>query len=457
MSLDRLLAALADDRPAMMDALREFLRFPSISNRPPDAGCGPCADWLALQLAELDFGVEVLSTPGQPAVLAERPAPHGAPSLLVYGHYDVQPPEPLELWDTDPFDPQVRDGRLHGRGTSDDKGQVFLYLAAVRAFRAAGVDLPVGLTLLIEGEEEIGSPNVEPLLADHADRLAADGLLISDSTFYDDRTPALTDSLRGLCAFELTVTGPGRDLHSGLEGGLVANPAEGLARLLASMRDPDGRIAIANLYDDVRPVDPADRDAWRRLHFDASEHARQIGLDCLAGGERDLHPLERNWARPTLDTNGLTAGYQGDGPKTVIPASASAKITMRLVADQDPQAVADALSRHVASHTPPGCRAELAVQSLGRPVRLTRCSPVARTAESALAAAFGQAPVWVGCGASIPITEIFQRVLGLDAVLLGFGLPGDRIHAPNEHIALDQLDRGAETLVRFLLDFPNAV
>lgn len=455
MSLDTLLAALAENRPAVMDELREFLRFPSVSNRSTAEGCGPCADWLAQRCSALGFDTDILPTPGQPAVLATLSAPPGAPTVLVYGHYDVQPAEPLDLWDSPPFEPTVRDGKLFARGASDDKGQALMYLAAVRAFRKANLDLPVGLTLLIEGEEEVGSPNIEPLLQQNATRLDADALLVSDTTFYDEKTPALTAGLRGLCAFELTVTGPDRDLHSGLEGGLVANPAEALARLLASMKDPDGKIAIEGFYDNVRTLDPADRDAWDTLPFDPDRHARSLGLTELAGGERHLPPLVRNWARPTLDVNGLTAGYQGPGPKTIIPAQASAKLTMRLVADQDPQRIAEALQRHVASHTPPGCRAETVVQSLGRPVRLNTASPAARTAQAALKHAFGTAPVWIGSGASIPITEIFQRVLGLDAVLMGFGLPGNRIHSPNEHIELDQLDRGARAILYLLLHLPG--
>ncbi len=446
---------LNDKRPRHLAKLKELLRIPSQANNQPQA-CEDAAQWLRRELEAMGVPARVIATPGRPNVLAELHVSDAAPALLVYGHYDVQPPDPLDLWKTPPFEPTERDGFLYARGASDDKGQLFTHLMAIEAWQKAGGGLPVNLKILLEGEEEVGSPNLEPFLAEHAGELAADAAVISDSAFFAEGVPSLTYSLRGLAYFEITFIGPDHDLHSGINGGAVRNPINALAAMVAHLHDDHGRVMIPGFYDDVLPVSDADRHAWRQLPFDEAEYAASLGLDALSGGEKGLTALERIWGRPTLDCNGIVGGYTGPGSKTVIPARASTKISTRLVPNQDPARIVAGMKKFVADHTPAGIRSEVAVYAQARAVLLNRDGAAMRSAQAAVAEAFGRDPVFVRCGASIPVTELFQRLLGMDVVLLDIGLPEDNLHAPNERFSLEHLYRGAVASAAFMQNFAGS-
>ncbi len=443
---------LRDHRDRHLETLFELLRIPSVANRTAQPHpCDVCASWLERHMTRIGLDAEILPTEGRPCVLGQARAQRDdAPTVLIYGHYDVQPADPLDQWTTDPFEPDVRDGAIYARGANDDKGQLFAHLMALEAWQAVRGGPPVHVKVLLEGEEEIGSPHMEPFLREHEHRLAADACLVSDSEFFAEGIPSITYSLRGMAAAEICLRGPDRDLHSGIHGGAVTNPLNALAALVASMHDAQGRVTLPGFYDDVRPLDEDQRAAWDELPFDADDYARSLGVGALGGGERAFTPLERRWARPTLDVNGLVGGYAEAGSKTIIPAQASAKISMRLVPDQDPHAVIEALGRHVEAHTPPGIDAEVTAQAEARAVVFDRRSPAMSAARAACQAAFGRAPAMIRCGASVPVTEVFQRLLGLDAVMLGLGLPDDDIHSPDEHFRLDQLHRGSEASAAFL-------
>ena len=448
---------LATHRQAHLARLFELLRFRSVANEPgtPDQ-CLLCAEWLAEHLGTLGLSAEVVPTSGRPAVLAAAHVDGRAPTVLVYGHYDVQPPDPLEAWESDPFEPVVRDGCIYARGADDNKGQLFAHLMAIEAWRQAGGGLPVNLRMFFEGEEEIGSPTLEPFIAEHADRLSADAAVISDSEFFAPGLPSITYALRGLAYVEVTLTGAASDVHSGTHGGALANPNNALARLVAAMHDADGRVTIPGFYDDVQPLTDAERDTWRQLPFDEAEYAAGLGAGALAGGEAGYGVLERRWARPTLDCNGIFGGYTGPGAKTIIPAEAHAKISMRLVPSQDPAKVAAGFRQFVADNAPPGMTARVDEYAAARPVLLKTDTPAMAAGRAALGEAFGAEAALIRCGASVPVTELVQRILGLDAVLMGFGLPDDNLHAPNERFPLDQLWRGSIAAAAFLANIRAA-
>jgi len=442
---------LTTHRRQYLAKLFEWLAIPGVSG--PGGSktrCREAADWLAEYMRQLGLDADVDSAGGEPNVLARCDEADDAPTLLIYGHYDVQPPEPLELWLSEPFSPQVRDGFIYARGASDDKGQVFAHLMALDAWRRAGGGLPVNVKLLVEGAEEIGSPDIEAFIDTCGEALSADACIVSDSAFFAEGTPSITTALRGLVDAEITVTGPSGDLHSGMYGGAVANPADALAAIIAAMHDTAGRVTLEGFYDGAgEPTDEQKR-AWSELPFDEGSCARSLGVESLAGGEQGYSALERMWARPTLDCNGIVGGHTGEGPKTIIPARASAKISMRLVGRQDPQKAAEALRRFVAEHAPPGVKASVKVSAKARPVVLATDTPAMQAAQAALKEIFGREAVFIHCGASVPITEVIQRRLGLEAVLMGFGLPDDNTHAPNERFALSQLWAGAEASAAFL-------
>jgi len=436
-------AYLQTHREAHLSSLCEMLRFPSISNVSEPDGCGPCAEWIAETMRAIGLQADILPTGGQPCVLGQWRAPGDAPTLLIYCHYDVQPPDPLAEWVTGPFEPTVRDGRLYARGASDDKGQLMMHLMAIEAYQRAVAGLPVHLKLLVEGEEEIGSPNMEAFLLENKERLSADAAIISDLGFFAEGRPAIIYALRGMCALELTFTGPNRDVHSGIEGGVIVNPLHALSSLVAACHDDRGRVTIPGFYDNVAAVSDEERAAWAKLPFDEAARAKDLGVDVLAGGEKGYSVLERNWARPTLECNGLSGGYSGPGAKTVIPSRTTAKFSLRLVAEQDPKRILASVERFVREHTPPGIRSEITIHATNAPVRVATDSPAMRAGRAAVLEAFGTEPVMIGCGASVPVTEQFQRILGLDAVMLGISLPDDNLHAPNECLRLEQLWNGA--------------
>ncbi|NNE00386.1 MAG: dipeptidase [Pirellulaceae bacterium] len=425
-----------------LDELVQWLRIPSISSdssRVEDVH--RACQWLADKFEHAGLKVQLIPTDGHPMVLAETPPVKGAPVVVVYGHYDVQPVEPLEQWITDPFDPTIRDGNLYARGATDDKGQVLTHVQSVCDWLATGEPLPLQIKFLIEGEEEVGSENLERMLPELRDRLACDCVVISDSGQYADGQPAITYGLRGIATYELRVDGPSQDLHSGSFGGAVMNPAIALCHLLSSIVDENGKIQIAGYYDDVRELNEAEREQWRQLPQDETEFARAIGVDALFG-EKGYSADERRWARPTFDVNGLTAGHQGEGVKTIIPATAAAKISFRLVPDQDPDKVTEALRQHLQQHAPVGIRWTLDADH-GAPGMLADTqSRFMQAARTAIESGFGVPPVLIREGGSIPIVTRFQEVLDCDCLLLGWGLSDDNAHSPNEKFRIADYHRG---------------
>ena len=434
-----------------VDELIELLRIPSISADPAHAAdVRRNAEHLAASARTAGFPtVELVETDGHPSVYAERIVDRRLPTVLVYGHHDVQPVDPLDEWVSPPFEPEVRDGRLYARGAVDDKGQVHMHLKAVEAHLRTRGELPVNLRLLVEGEEEVGSAHFEQVVESLRDRLVADVAVISDTSIFARGVPSLTVGLRGLAGVEVEVRGPSLDLHSGLFGGAVQNPVEALARMLASLKDPaTGRVLVPGFYDDVVEPTASERAAYRSLPFSDDEFRGQAGGVPATVGEEGWSTLERLWIRPTLETNGIWGGYQGPGSKTIVPARAGAKITCRLVPAQRPAAIAELVAAALRAATPPGVVAEVTAKPGGNPVVTPADHPAVRAASRAMAAVFGREPVITRGGGSIPPVEVFQRVLGIQSVLVGVGLPNDNIHAPNEKFDLDHYAMGVRILAR---------
>jgi acetylornithine deacetylase/succinyl-diaminopimelate desuccinylase-like protein len=429
------------------DELNDFLRIPSVSARSehtPDVR--RAAEWVAAQCKAIGLTTaEVIDTPGHPVVLAEWRGAPGKPTVLIYGHYDVQPPEPLELWTSPAFEPTVRDGKLFARGSVDDKGQLFLHLKALEAHLAARGTLPVNVIVLAEGEEEVGSENLSPFIAAHVERLQCDAVVISDSTMFAPGQPSILSSLRGLAYFEIRVQGPQSDLHSGMYGGAVVNPAMELARILSTFHHMDGRIAIPGFYDTVKPFPDAVRAQMRGLPFDEEHFRAEVGSPAL-GGEYGYTVLERLWTRPTCEVNGLLSGYTGEGAKTVLPAHAMAKVSCRLVPDQDPADIERLMDEHVQSVVSAGVTVEVEHLHGGKPWRAELSGPIFDAARRALSAAFGKEPVITGEGGSIPVVGDFQRLLNVPVLLVGFGLPGENAHAPDEWISVENFELGMRAM-----------
>ncbi|HVZ49354.1 MAG TPA: dipeptidase [Gemmatimonadaceae bacterium] len=440
-------AWLAQHEAAQFADLDALLRIPSVSARSEhNADTARAAAWLHDALVRIGFTAKVMPTRGHPVVLGEwRKAPPGAPTVLVYGHYDVQPPEPLELWTSPPFEPAVRDGRLFARGSVDDKGQLWMHVMALAAHLGARGTLPVNVIVLAEGEEEVGSPNLTPFIEQHAKKLACDSVVISDSAMFAPGIPSILSSLRGLAYFEVRVKGPAADLHSGMYGGAVVNPAMALAHILSTLHDRNGRIAIRGFYDRVKPFPAAVLKGMKRLPHSDARFKREIGVRAL-GGEAGKTTLEKLWTRPTCEVNGLLSGYTGEGAKTVLPSTAMAKVSFRLVPDQDPDVVERLFRVHVEQVAPPGVTATVQALHGGRPWRADLDGPLFEAARVALKAAFGRDPVIVGEGGSIPVVGDFQRLLKAPVLLVGFGLPGENAHAPDEWISVDNIRRGTRAL-----------
>jgi len=424
------------------DELFAFLRIPSVSARSEHVrDVARAADWVADSLRAVGLGATVHPTPRHPIVVGEWRGAPGAPTVLVYGHYDVQPPEPLELWESPPFEPTIRDGKIFARGSVDDKGQLFLHVKALEAHLAVRGSLPLNVIVLAEGEEEIGSPNLTPFVEEHAAPLKADAVVISDSSMFAPGLPSILSSLRGLAYFQIDVQGPTTDLHSGSYGGAVVNPATALARIIATFHDEHRRVAIPGFYDRVRDWTPAERAQVRALPFDEEGFRRETGAPKL-GGETGYSTLERLWARPTCEVNGLLSGYTAEGAKTVLPARAMAKVSCRLVPDQDPAETERLLQAHVERVAPPEVTVTVTHLHGGKPWRASLDGPLYEAARRALAAAFGREPVIVGEGGSIPVVGDFDGVLRSPVLLMGFGLPGENAHAPNEWMSQENFDRG---------------
>ncbi|MHC5113683.1 MAG: dipeptidase [Planctomycetota bacterium] len=446
---------------ANLDAARErlfdLLRIPSISTDPAYAGeTRRAAEWCCAQLADLGFDASVRDTEGHPMVLAKHAGPDDAPHLLYYGHYDVQPPDPVDLWHSAPFEPIVQDsvhgGKIVARGAVDDKGQLMTIVEAFRAWLAVHGSMPVNVTVLLEGEEESGSPSLDAFLESHRAELDCDVCLISDSDMWNVETPAITYMLRGLLYVQIRLHGPTHDLHSGVYGGAVMNPITALTRVLAQLHDADGVVQIPAFYDDVRELGDAERTQWESLGFDEAAFVGGAGLE-VSTGEKGRSALERTWSRPTCELNGIWGGYTGEGAKTVIPAHASAKLSCRLVADQDPKAIYDGIVRFLEERTPTGCRWELTPFGMEPAIRVPTESRFLEAAREGLLAAFGKEPVLMGCGGSIPVVGAFQKKLGFDSILVGFGLDDDRAHSPNEKFELKCFEHGIRAHVAMLERF----
>ena len=428
--------------------LYDFLRIPSVSAKPEHAGdTRRAAEWLAERLTAAGLDSEVVETPGHPIVLGEWRGAAGAPTVLVYGHYDVQPPEPLEEWTSPPFEPTERDGRIYARGSADDKGQLYMHVKALEAHLATSGSLPVNVVVVAEGEEEVGSQNLVPFIEAHAERLACDHVLISDTEMFAEGLPSLLFSLRGLAYLEVHVKGARSDLHSGGFGGAVANPGNALAQILASLHDERGRVAIAGFYDDVVEWDAETRAEIASLPWDDEEFRADLQVPELAG-EAGYGTLERLWIRPTCDVNGLLCGYTGEGAKTVLPNRAMAKVSFRLVPDQTPGRVRELLEAHVRRVAPRGVSVEVRELHGGRPWKARIEGKGFEAAGAALQEAFGKQPVLMGGGGSIPIVVEFEERLDAKALLVGFSLPGSNLHAPDEWMPIDNFEKGIGALAR---------
>ena len=422
------------------------MAIPSISADPDHrSDVRSCCERLVHRMSEIGLDGHVLETDGNPLAYGEWCKAPGKPTIIIYGHYDVQPVDPLELWHSPPFEATVRNGNIYGRGAVDDKGQVLMHLAAIEAHLRTRGTLPVNIKVVVEGEEEIGSPNFEAALARYEDRFRADLAVISDTAVFAEDVPSLTTSIRGLVHWEIAVHGPDEDLHSGYFGGIIVNPIEALARIIAGLKDDKGRVAVSGFYDGVRDLDEASAQELRSLPFDEAQEARSHGVPEL-GGESGRTPLERQWFRPTLECNGIWGGYQGPGSKTIIPSWAKAKISARLVGDQDPQRIKRAVREHILKHAPRGVRVEVESSGDVRAVTTSRNHPAVAAAGRAMQAGFGKAPVFIGTGGTIGPVASFDRILKLPQVLIGVGLPDDRIHAPNEKFNLSQFFGGIKTM-----------
>lgn len=444
-STQSLLATVESGFAASTARLCDFLRIPSVSTDPAfDEQTRRCADWLVAELRAIGFTAEAAKTIGQPMVVAHHPGvgPDAAkrPRVLYYGHYDVQPADPIELWTSPPFEPSIVDGprgkRVVARGAVDDKGQVMGIVEALRAWHAVAGGPPCPVTLMIEGEEESGSKSLEPFMHEAKARLAADVCIVSDTGMWDIKTPAITTRLRGLVYMEVTVHGPTRDLHSGMYGGAVANPINVLASIIAELHDEDRRVTIPGFYEGVSELSPQVRSQWDALGFNDAEFLGDIGLkDGL--GERGRSTLERTWSRPTCDVNGIFGGYTGKGAKTVIAAHATAKVSFRLVSRQNPEKIAAAFTQFVQARLPSGCRAVFETHGVNPAIEVSEHSRYLTAASRGLQSVFAKEPLLIGTGGSIPAVGAIQRILGMDCLLVGFGLDDDCVHSPNEKFELE--------------------
>jgi len=452
MAIDQVETYLETQRSTFEEQLKALLRIPSVSAQPDhDEDTRRAAEFVRDDLVRMGVQAELIATQGHPLVYGEYLKAPGQPTLLIYGHYDVQPPEPLEPWLSPPFEPTVRDGNLFARGATDDKGQMFTHLKAAEAWLKTEGRLPLNVKFLIEGEEEVGGANLEKFVAENQERLACDYAVISDSSQFAPGLPAITYGLKGLAYFELIVRGAKNDLHSGGFGGAVANPCNALATILASLKGADGKIRIPGFYDSVLPMEDWERAQFAKLPFSEAEFQANLGVTSLEG-ESGYTTLERKWARPTCDVNGIFGGYQGPGPKTVLPARAGAKLSFRLVPNQDPETVAQQFREHVKAVCPPGVTLEVIVHHGAPAVLVSVDSPGVRAAVRAIKSGFGTEPVFIREGGSIPVVGLLKNQLGVDTLLLGWGQNDDNLHGPNEKFSLADFHRGIKTSAHLLAE-----
>ncbi|MUZ73478.1 M20/M25/M40 family metallo-hydrolase [Agrobacterium vitis] len=454
--IETVLARVDDNLPSSLETLFDLVRIPSISTDPAySPHCRKAADFLATYLTGLGFTASVRDTPGHPMVVAHHEGQAAdCPHVLFYGHYDVQPVDPLNLWQNDPFDPAIRDGLngekiITGRGTSDDKGQLLTFIEALRAFKDTMGGLPVRVTILFEGEEESGSPSLQPFLEANAQELKADFAMVCDTGMWDAQTPAICASLRGLVGEEITIKAASRDLHSGGYGGVAANPLHVLSDILAGLHDATGAVTLSGFYDGVEETPPDIKAVWADLEKTQPAFLTDIGLS-VPSGEKGRSVLELLWARPTAEINGMSGGYTGRGFKTVIAAEAMAKVSFRLVGKQDPQKIRDSFRAYVTSKLPRDCRVEFHAEGASPAIQLPYDSPILATTKAALSQEWPKPAIVVGGGGSIPIVGSFQSMLGMDSLLVGFSLDDDCVHSPNEKYNLTSFHKGTRSWVRIL-------
>jgi acetylornithine deacetylase/succinyl-diaminopimelate desuccinylase-like protein len=450
--LDATLARIDDTLPEALDRLMELLRIPSISTDPAyKDDCRAAAEWLAADLQTMGFEARVRTTPGHPMVVAQGGT--GGPHLMFYGHYDVQPVDPLPLWNRPPFDPAIEETPkgpvIRARGSSDDKGQLMTFIEAFRAWHSVHGSLPCRITVFLEGEEESHSPSLIPFLKENTEELRADLALICDTSMHEDTTPAITTMLRGMLQEELTIIGPDKDLHSGSYGGVAINPIRVLARILGNLHDERGRIRIPGFYDDVDELSEDIRAQWQSLSFDHAKFMGDVGLSVPAG-EQDRTPLEMIWSRPTAEVNGIWGGYTGAGFKTVLPSEAHAKISFRLVSRQDPIKIGEAFRAWVEAQLPADCEARWHNHGINTASVMSIANPAFEAARAALTDEWGVPAAYVGAGGSIPIAGYFKEYLGIDAMLIGFARDDDQIHSPNEKYDVESFHRGIKSWARIL-------
>jgi acetylornithine deacetylase/succinyl-diaminopimelate desuccinylase-like protein len=431
------------NRDRYVDQLKEYLAIPSISALPQhQADVRRCAEWTAEEMRRIGLeNVRLIETPGYPVVYGDWLHASDKPTILFYGHYDVQPVDPVDLWESPPFQATVRDGEIYARGSADDKGQVFMHFKAIEAHITQNGRLPVNMRIILEGEEELGSANLDNFIKAHKDELSADVVVISDSPMFDRGIPSICYGLRGLVYFQIDVRGTKTDLHSGSFGGAVANPAMVLSQILAQMKDKGGRVKIPGFYDDVRPLRDEERAEFKKLPFNETRYRKELGAPKLFG-ESGYSTLERVWGRPTFEINGVLAGFTGEGAKTVIPAVSMAKVSMRLVPDQDPDNIAKLFEAYVAKIAPKTVEVKVTRMHGGKPWMTEFDNPYVQAAGRAIEKGFGKAPVFNREGGSIPVVATFQEILGLPSVLFGVGLPDENAHAPNEKLDLGNFHGG---------------
>jgi acetylornithine deacetylase/succinyl-diaminopimelate desuccinylase-like protein len=441
--MDRVIDFINVNRERYLDELKALLAIPSISALPAHrSDVQRCAEWCGEEMRRVGLGnVRLLETPGFPVVYGDWTGAPGAPTILFYGHYDVQPVDPLDLWQSPPFEATIRDGEIYARGAADDKGQVFMHLKAVEAHLKQKGRLPVNIKFMLEGEEEVGSEHLDDFVRGHKDDLKADVVVISDSPMFARGVPSICYGLRGLVYFQIDLRGSSTDLHSGSFGGAVANPAFVLAQMIAQMKDRGGRIKIPGFYADVRPIEEAERQAWASLPFNERKYKKDFGIPKLVG-ETGYTTLERTWARPTLEVNGLNSGFTGEGAKTVLPAVAMAKVSMRLVPNQDPAKIADLFEAYVEKLAPKTVQLKVTRMHGGKPWMTSYDNPYVQAAGRAIEKGFGRQPIFTREGGSIPVVSTFQEELGLPSVLFGVGLPDENAHAPNEKLDVSNFHGG---------------
>ncbi|MES2789880.1 MAG: dipeptidase [Planctomycetota bacterium] len=450
MSIESVETYLQQNSERFVSELSELLRIPSVSaDSAFKADVRRAAQLVDQQMRQAGMTTEIVETPGNPIVVGTLTQTPGAPTLLIYGHYDVQPPDPLEQWITPAFEPTIRDGKIYARGATDDKGQMLTHIKAIEAWTKTVGKLPVNVKVIVEGEEEVGSRNLDDFLAARREQLACDVIVVSDTSQYAPGIPAITYGLRGIIAAEVILRGPRQDLHSGIFGGSITNPVNTLAKLVASLHDEQGRVQIPGFYDDVDPLTAEERQQFAALPFDEGAFFESVGVSA-GWGETGFTSTERRWARPTCDVNGITGGYQGEGPKTIIPAWARAKITCRMVPNQNPDKIVQSLEAHLRAQCRPGTTLEFTSDHGAAGLVFDTSSEYMQAASRAIAAAFGREPVFIREGGSIPIVKTFKEILGADTLLLGWGQNTDNLHSPNEHFTLADFHHGIHASARLM-------